>query len=282
MKPVTMPPPAPASARCLARRTPPDAAGRRRPPRTYPAIRLALAIGLATAGASAALPAAAQPGAAATPASGAPAAAAPASGERIVQQVQRFLQEQTAQLPGEVRISVNPPDERSRLAPCDEFQVSLAPGARPWGAVPVGVRCLRPQAWQIFLQATVRVSAPVVVALRPVAPGSVIDAADLGTRIEELTTLPASVLQDPNLAIGRVAAAAVPAGSVLRAEQIKQVLAVVNGQTVRVVYESATLSVTADGRALGNAAVGQGVEVRVGSGKTVRGIVRSTGVVVVQ
>jgi flagella basal body P-ring formation protein FlgA len=110
----------------------------------------------------------------------------------------------------------------------------------------------------------------------------VVDAADLGSRLEELTVLPASVLQDPNLAIGRVAATALQAGSVVRAEHLKQVWAVVNGQTVRVVYESATLSVTADGRAMGNAAVGQGVEVRVGSGKTVRGIVRSTGVVVVQ
>ena len=218
----------------------------------------------------------------------APAAAQPAAGQantlhdRIVQQVQRHLQEQTASLPGEVRITVNAPEERTRLAACDEMQVSLAPGARAWGQVPVAVRCLRPQGWQIYLQATVRVSAPVVVVARPLMAGSMVDAADLTTRIEELTALPASVLQDPNLAVGRIAAASVPTGSVLRAENLKQVLAVVNGQTVRVVYESATLSVTSDGRALGNAAIGQGVEVRVGSGKTVRGIVRSNGVVVIQ
>ena len=206
----------------------------------------------------------------------------PALHDRIVQQVQRYLQEQTASLPGEVRITVNALDERTRLAGCDDLQVSLAPGARAWGQVPVGVRCVRPQGWQIYVQATVRVSAPVVVAARPLLAGSVVDAADLTTRIEELTALPASVLQDPNLAAGRVAASTVAAGSVLRAENLKQVLAVVNGQTIRVIYESATLSVSYDGRALGNAAVGQGVEVRLGSGKTVRGIVRSNGVVVIQ
>ncbi|MFN7425851.1 MAG: flagellar basal body P-ring formation chaperone FlgA [bacterium] len=206
----------------------------------------------------------------------------PALHERIVQQVQRHLQEQTSSLPGEVRITVNAPDERTRLAGCDELQVSLAPGARAWGQVPVGVRCVRPQGWQIYVQATVRVSAPVVVAARPLLAGSVVDTADLTTRIEELTALPASVIQDPNQAVGRVAASTVSAGSVLRAENLKQVLAVVNGQTVRLVYESATLSVSYDGRALGNAAVGQGVDVRVGSGKVVRGIVRSNGVVVVQ
>jgi flagella basal body P-ring formation protein FlgA len=122
----------------------------------------------------------------------------------------------------------------------------------------------------------------VVVAARPLAAGSVVDAADLTTRVEELTALPASVLQDPNLAIGRIAASTVPAGSVLRTENLKQVLAVVNGQTVRLIYESSTLSITSEGRALGNAAIGQGVEVRVGSGKTVRGIVRASGVVVIQ
>ena len=206
----------------------------------------------------------------------------PALQDRIVQQVQRHLQEQTASMPGEVRITVNAPDERTRLAGCDELQVSLAPGARAWGQVPVGVRCVRPQGWQIYVQATVRVSAPVVVAARPLLAGSVVDTADLTTRIEELTALPASVLQDPSQAVGRVAASTVAAGSVLRAENLKQVLAVANGQTVRVVYESATLSVSYEGRALGNAAVGQGVDVRVASGKTVRGIVRSNGVVVVQ
>jgi flagella basal body P-ring formation protein FlgA len=216
---------------------------------------------------------------------GAPTVAAQpvaALSERIVQQVQRHLEDQTAALPGEVRIAVNAPDERTRLTACDELRVAMAPGARAWGTVPVGVRCLRPQPWQIYVQATVRVSAPVVVAARSLAAGSAVDAADLTTRVEELTALPTSVLQDPNLAIGRIAASTVPAGSVLRAENLKQVLAVVNGQTVRVVYESSTLNITSEGRALGNAAVGQGVEVRVGSGKTVRGIARSSGVVVIQ
>jgi flagella basal body P-ring formation protein FlgA len=218
----------------------------------------------------------------------APAAAQPAAGQastlhdRIVQQVQRHLQEQTASLPGEVRITVNPLDDRSRLPACDEMQAFMAPGTRPWGQVSVGVRCLRPQAWQVYVPASVRVSAPVVVATRALMAGSVVDAGDLTTRIEELTALPASVLQDPNLAVGRVLASPVQAGGVLRTENLKQVLAVVNGQTVRLVYESATLSVSYDGRALGNAAVGQGVDVRVGSGKVVRGIVRSNGVVVVQ
>lgn len=246
-----------------------------------------MSMSLLLAAALASLAAAAQPAAPATP----PAAAAPASAqaagnpaqaERIMQAVQRHLQEQTASLPGEVRITVNPLDERNRLAICDDLQVFLAPGARAWGQVSVGVRCLRPQAWQVYVPASVRVSAPVVVASRSLMAGSIVDAGDLSTRVEELTALPASVLQDPNLAIGRVLASTVQAGNVLRAENLKQVLAVVNGQTVRVVYESQTLSVTSDGRALGNAAVGQGVDVRVGSGKTVRGIVRSNGVVVIQ
>ncbi len=281
MSPVTCRESVPSSIRRLAARHPGPAGGARR--RAWPTRVVLAAVVPPLLAAIVAIAATAPARAAAAPASGPSAGVpAPVAGERIVQQVQRFLQEQTAALPGEVRISVNPPDERTRLGSCDEFQIALAPGARAWGAVPVGVRCLRPQPWQIFVQATVRVSAPVVVALRPVAPGSVVDAADLGSRIEELTVLPASVLQDPNLAIGRVAAMALQAGSVVRAEHLKQVWAVVNGQSVRVVYESATISVTADGRALGNAAVGQGVEVRVGSGKTVRGIVRSTGVVVVQ
>ncbi|MBC7781955.1 MAG: flagellar basal body P-ring formation protein FlgA [Proteobacteria bacterium] len=220
----------------------------------------------------------AQPSQARTP----PIPSRAASNEAIVQQVTAYIQEQTRSLPGAVQVTVNALEERTRLAPCDDLQLFMPSGARLWGPTSVGVRCTKPQAWQIFVPATVRVSGPVVIANRALAPGAVIEPNDVGVRTEDLTALPASVLLDPAQAIGRTLASGIPAGAALRAENVKLQWAVVQGQTVRVVYESDGLRVTADGKALGNAAVGQGVEVRVGSGKTVRGTARSSGVVVVK
>jgi len=186
-------------------------------------------------------------------------------------------------LPGKVEVTVRPLDERTRLGACDDMQVFTAPGARLWGQASVGVRCIRPQPWQVFVPVMVRVSGDVVVANRQLAAGTVVEAADVSVRNEELTILPASVVLDLSNAIGRTLATSLAAGAPLRAESFKQVLAVVQGQNVRVIYESATISVSSEGRALGNAAIGQAVEVRIGTGgKTVRGVAREPGVVVVR
>ena len=201
---------------------------------------------------------------------------------QVAQRVQRHVEEQTANLPGKVQIAVTAPDERIRLADCESMQVFLPGGARLWGQTSVGVRCLAPQPWQIFVPVSVRVQAAVVISTRPLAAGAAITPADLATRTEELTLLPGSVLLDPAQAIGRTLAAGVPGGGVLRAEQFRQAWAVTQGQVVRVVYESSSLSVSAEGKALANAAAGQPVDVRMSSGKTVRGIAQAAGVVTVQ
>lgn len=212
-----------------------------------------------------------------------PGAPASAQHAEIAERVLRHVEAQTANLPGKVQVTVRPLDERTRVGACDDMQVFTAPGARLWGQSSVGVRCVRPQPWQVFVPVTVRVSGEVVVANRPLAAGTVLEAADVSVRNEELTTAPASIVLDPSNAIGRTLATGIAAGAALRAESFKVVLAVVQGQTVRVIYESSTISVTTEGRALGNAAIGQPVEVRVGTGgKTVRGVARDTGVVVVR
>ena len=208
--------------------------------------------------------------------------AALAQNEAIIERVTRHLEEQTRNLPGKVTIAVAPLDDRTRLAACNELQLFMPAGARLWGQTSIGVRCAQPQPWQIFVPATIRVSGQVVVANRALSAGSVIDPADVGTRTEELTQLPSTVLLDPALAVGRTLAAGVPAGALLRNENLKQAWAVVQGQVVRIVYESEALRVTADGKAMGNAAIGQAVEVRVSSGKTVRGVARGNGLVAVQ
>jgi len=205
-----------------------------------------------------------------------------AQNEAIIERVTRHLEEQTRNLPGKVTIAVAPLDDRTRLAACNELQLFMPAGARLWGQTSIGVRCAQPQPWQIFVPATIRVSGQVVVANRALSAGSVIDPADVGTRTEELTQLPSTVLLDPALAVGRTLAAGVPAGALLRNENLKQAWAVVQGQVVRIVYESEALRVTADGKAMGNAAIGQAVEVRVSSGKTVRGVARGNGLVAVQ
>jgi flagella basal body P-ring formation protein FlgA len=53
----------------------------------------------------------------------------------------------------------------------------------------------------------------------------------------------------------------------------------VQGQTVRLVSQGSGFRVSADGKALANAAVGQLAQVRTASGQTVSGIARADGIV---
>jgi flagella basal body P-ring formation protein FlgA len=200
----------------------------------------------------------------------------------VTEHVSRFVEHQTRGLPGQVSWTVAPLDERVRLAPCDEFSVGLPPGGRLWGRSTVSVRCLQPQPWQIFVSVTVRIVAEVVVAARPLSAGTVIAREDVSLRTEDLGALPPSVLIDLSQAVGRPLAMGVAGGAALRADQLRQAWAVTQGQTVRVSFDSGALRVSAEGRALGNALAGQQVDVRMASGKTVRGTVRPDGSVQVQ
>jgi len=65
----------------------------------------------------------------------------------------------------------------------------------------------------------------------------------------------------------------------MRSDQLVAAWAVQHGQSVKTVTHGAGFSVSSEGKALGNAADGQVVQVRTPSGQTVSGIARSGGIV---
>lgn len=188
-----------------------------------------------------------------------------------------FARAQAASLPGEVQVSAGPVDSRLRLPACERMEAFLPPGARLWGNGTVGVRC--PGGWSVYVPVTVRVIAPAVFAARNLAAGRALSREDLVVRQSDLTQLPANVLGDPGQAVGKSLVASLAAGQPLRSEQLRAALAVVQGQTVRLVAQGGGVTVSSEGRALGNAAAGQSVSVRTASGQVVTGTARAGGVV---
>src|SRR5690606_28638255 len=70
----------------------------------------------------------------------------------VVAQAESLLQDQAAAWPGRAVISVEPPRIVNQPA-CDQMEASLSgSGLQP--RTPVGVRCLAPQPWTIYLQAS--------------------------------------------------------------------------------------------------------------------------------
>lgn len=191
--------------------------------------------------------------------------------------IETWLAIQTKGLPGQVTSEIRGLDPTNQLAPCTSFEVSRAPGSHPWGRTHVVVRCLGDAGWRVNVPVHIRVNAQYLISARPIPQGQMVVAEDLATQLGDLSDLPANILIDSSMAIGKVPAASIPAGRPLRADMLRAPIAVRQGQTVRVVSSGPGFSVANEGRALSNAQDGQVVQVRLTSGQVISGIARAGG-----
>jgi flagella basal body P-ring formation protein FlgA len=199
-------------------------------------------------------------------------------GAAVRKLVEGFLQTQTAGLPGKVTVTVGAVDPRMSLVACPDPQAFQQPGARAWGKTTVGVRCTAP-AWTVYIQAQVNVIAEYVAAAAPLAQGQPIDASQLAMVKGDLSALPNGIVTDMAQAVGRSPTVSLPAGTPLRMDNLKSKPVVMQNQTVRVISNGAGFSVSAEGKALGNAGEGQVVQVRTPSGAILSGTAKAGGMV---
>lgn len=116
-------------------------------------------------------------------------------------------------------------------------------------------------------------------AARPLASGESVTEADIRHEEVELSLYPLGAIADISQVSGKQLIRPVTPGQTLLGNwfRARQVLA--QGDTVRVVYSGPGFSVTAEGRALTQAAEGQPVRVAMESGRTVTGVARGDRVV---
>jgi flagella basal body P-ring formation protein FlgA len=193
--------------------------------------------------------------------------------------VEQFLQTQTAGLPGTVTVKVGAIDARTALAACPAPEAFLQPGARAWGKTTVGVRCTAPSNWTIFVQAQVNVQAEYVAAALPLAQGQAIEQSQLVLVKGDIAAMPNGIITDMAQAIGRTPTVSLAAGTPLRLDTLRSKPVVQQGQAVRLVSNGNGFSVSAEGKAIGNAGDGQVVQVRTPSGSVISGTARAGGMV---
>jgi flagella basal body P-ring formation protein FlgA len=191
------------------------------------------------------------------------------------QVAEQFLVTQSAGLPGTVTVTVGALDQRMNLAACPDPQAFQQPGARAWGKTTVGVRCAAPTPWTVYIQSQVSVQAEYVAAATPLVQGQTIDATQVVMVKGDLAALPNGVLTDMAQAVGRTSSMSVQSGAPIRADLLRSKPVVQQGQAVRVVSSGAGFSVSAEGRAIGNAGEGQVVQVRTPSGAILSGVAKA-------
>lgn len=195
------------------------------------------------------------------------------------QTVEQYLQVQSAGLPGKVSVSVGPVDARLALAPCPAPEAFLMPGARAWGKTTVGVRCAAPSPWTVYIQANVSVLGNYIAAAVPLAQNQPIAESQLAILQGELTALPAGIATDKAQVVGRTSNLSITAGTPLRLDLLKSKPVVLLGQPVKLVSRGHGFSVSAEGKAAGNAGEGQVVQVRTANGQQISGIAKAGGLV---
>jgi flagellar basal body P-ring formation protein FlgA len=173
--------------------------------------------------------------------------------------------------PGAVRVEIEPGrlDPRLRLAPCERIEPYLPPGARAWGRSRVGLRCV---------QGPTAWNVFLPVTVKVFAPAWVAAAA-----------LPAgTVLQPGQLQQAEVdwAAAATPPladaaallgrqlapGAPVRSADLRQRQWFAAGDTVQLVARGSGFSVGGEGQAITPGIEGQPVRVRTGNGRVLSGV----------
>ncbi|MEQ1591626.1 MAG: flagellar basal body P-ring formation chaperone FlgA [Thiobacillaceae bacterium] len=205
-------------------------------------------------------------------------ASSPAAERQSLPQLQglaeSYLKTQTAGLPGKLSFTVNPVDVRTHLPACSTLEAFTPPGSRNVGKTTVGIRCLAPSNWAIFLPAHIRQIGNYVSAAVGLMPGQPITADSLLQRSADLGALPDDVVTEPAQVIGMNLISGIAPGAPLRQSLLRTPQVVQQNQTTRLILNGNGFVIHAEGRALTNAHIGQSVQIRTEAGQIVSGIVR--------
>lgn len=191
--------------------------------------------------------------------------------------IEQFIQQQTANLAGDVSYSVGQIDGQKKLPPCQGYQAFFPNNSQQLGNTTLGVRCLMPNTWTIYVPIKIAVVARYIVSSHGLAAGQTITSSDIQENRGDIAMLPPGVLLKPEQAIGKIPRFAIAAGQPLRSEQLAAPVLIKQNQSIRLIVDGPGFSAGAEGKALNNASEGQVVQVRTPSGTTVSGIAQPDG-----
>ncbi len=192
---------------------------------------------------------------------------------------EEFLKTQATGLPGQVSVVVGAIDPKLKLAGCAAPEAFFPAGGKAWGKTSVGVRCLAPTPWTIYISATVRVMGEYLTTSAPLAQGQIIGLKDISKQKGDLAALPPGILTDPSQAIGRTAVISLSSGMPIRQDVLRIQQAVQQGQSVRVISAGPGFSVSVEAKALTSATEGQMLQAKTSTGQIVSGIAKLGGIV---
>lgn len=197
----------------------------------------------------------------------------------LVQSIRHFVTRETQGLGHTIAIEIPPLDSKTRVGPCTAPQVFLPPGGRLWGKGHVGVRCMSPSPWLIYVPVLVKVTGTYLISAKKISAGQILSDTDFTVEQGDLTQLPDGVLTLPDQALGQRARTGLAPQLPLRRDLLVRIPTIRQGQPVKIVIQGEGFSVSSNGLALTNGYEGEIIRVKNDAGRTMQGRVRASGIV---
>jgi flagella basal body P-ring formation protein FlgA len=164
------------------------------------------------------------------------------------------------------------------LASCNKLDITVPGGPSSInGNIRVGVKCLQANGWTIFLSANVQQKKTYFVTNRQIPYGEILKAEDLVPAQDFPDNIPMDAVFDLRQAVGRGLVEIVEKNTAILSRHFSNQSVISNGQAVKVLIQGTGFKVTSDGKALGNAGVGQFVKIKLNSGQVVTAIAKTQG-----
>ena len=157
----------------------------------------------------------------------------------------------------------------------------LPSGARLRPRITVGIRCLAPQAWVTYTQASLSIEGVYYVASRSLRRGTVLSRGDVSPREGDLLRLAPGTVYDMDRLAGSVTTQRIGAGSPLKTNALRSPDSIARGQAVRLEARGIGFVATSEGVAMQGGEPGARIQVRAASGQTVSGTVLDANTVLV-
>lgn len=189
----------------------------------------------------------------------------------MVAQVETLLKDRAASYPGTATITADTPRITNQAA-CSQLDAFLAGSGGLQPRTSVGVRCLAPQPWTLYVQASVQIIGHYFVASHTLNRGTVIGQDDLDTREGDLLRL-RRVISDPAHVVGWITTRRIRSGGPIEGNALRDPNSIARGQQVRTVARGAGFVVSGEGQAMGSGSPGAQIQVRTSNGQIITGTV---------
>lgn len=193
------------------------------------------------------------------------------------QEAQSWLTRQVEQAyPDSVsRVEIGQVDSRLRLGNCENLRFFLSSGARLWGGGSLGMKCVSPSTWILYLTYQVQLTGPALVARNPLPARHLLSAGDATLGNVRYEQDPGGYLRE--IPHGAVTQRSMNASQPILVHDLLLPDVIQAGAKVRVRIQGRGFSVAQEGKALNTAKAGATVQVKMPTGRIVRGMANQTG-----